>query len=216
MDKKIIFVFILLTTLLIVNAIPPQLRKRVTVFEPCANTPPISVTEIEPDPLIPGELGKFHFSGTLASTIPAGYKAAAFFHNLDGGTAKLINYFTADICTPDGILKCPYPAKTPFSGVLSGKVPADLPKAYGMLVVIGNPDFDVLIGCARAFVGGAQPTTPSPTSKAPAPPPASPPPPPPPSSPTPSAPAPPASSPSSSGKGSGGIQDSIIINGLFN
>jgi hypothetical protein len=213
MDKKIIFVFILLTILSIVNSIPPQLRKRVTVFEPCANAPPITVTEIEPDPLIPGGKAKFSYSGTLESTVPAGSVAGALFHNLEGGTAKLIDFFMEDICTPTGVLNCPHPAKTPITGVLSGTAPVALPKAYGMLVVIAaDANFDVLLGCARAFVGGAQPTSPSPTPKAPAPPPASSPPPPPPSSPTPSSPTPSAPAPPASG----GIQDSIIINGLFN
>jgi hypothetical protein len=212
MDKKFIFVFILLATLSIVNAIPPQLRKRVTLFEPCPKAPPITVSKVVPDPLVPGGKSKFSVSGKLVDTIPLGYEIGAFFYNLDGAEPILIDFFATDICTPKGILDCPFPAKTPFTGVLSGTAPAALPKAYGMLVLIGDAKFNTLIGCARAFVGGAQPVpaspepAPSPTSSPPPPPP----PPPPPSSPAPSAPAPPASSPSSSGKGSGGIQDSII------
>ena|SRR5438045_536579 len=130
MKRNFIFVFLLLATLSMVNTIPPQLRKRVTVFEQCSGGfPPISVTEIDPDPLIPGAKGEFHFSGNIAKTIPTGSTLTSYFLNTDAGSADEIGKIWAEVCTPKGILKCPLPAKTPFSGILGGTVIADLPKS---------------------------------------------------------------------------------------
>jgi hypothetical protein len=75
----IFFAFALLATLSIVSAIPTQFRKRVTTFKPCAKAPPIDVTEIEPNPLVPGGKGIFHVTGSLAKNIPEDSIFAAIF-----------------------------------------------------------------------------------------------------------------------------------------
>src|SRR5688572_6576653 len=103
MNRNFVFVIILLTALSTVNTIPSQLHKRVTVFEPCSVDPPVSVTQIQPDPLIPGGTGKFFYNGKLADTIPVGSVTAVQFYNLASGTPELIGFFTADLCTPKGI-----------------------------------------------------------------------------------------------------------------
>jgi hypothetical protein len=210
MNRNFIFVFILLAMVSIVNSFPPQLYKRATVFEQCSKSPPIIVSEIEPDPLVPGKLGKFHVSGNIAKTIPKGSTLTANFVNVDSDPPTLIDKIDAYICLPNGILDCPYPAKTPFSGVLSGTVTPALPKSYAILVLLEDANREVL-GCSRAFVGGAQPL-PNTSSAAPTPTAPTSPPPPPASS------SPPSPSPSStevSGKGAGGIQDSLV-NKLLN
>src|SRR3954447_24220228 len=110
MNRHFIFVLILLSTLLLVHAtVPPQLRKRVTTFEPCPEAP-LYVTKMEPDPLVSGKKGEFHVSGTFAKTIPKDYILAAAYFDISTDTAKLINFNLATVCKPDGALKCPYPA----------------------------------------------------------------------------------------------------------
>ena len=55
-----------------------------------------------------------------------------------------------------GILECPHAVNTQFSGVLRGTISASLPSSYAILLVIENASQNIL-GCARAFVGSAQP-----------------------------------------------------------
>jgi len=218
MKRIFIFALILFSTLLRVNSVPTQLRKRVTIFEPCPKDPPLSVTRVSPDPVISGQIGNFSVSATLASVITVDFILSIGFHDLSSGTPIQIGQPIAlPICTPQGVLECPYPANTRFAVILGGRVSADLPKAYGILVTLENAS--TTIGCARSFVGGAQPlpATPTaastPTPKAPPPPPPSPPP----ASPAPATTAspPPAASPPASpggsGKGAGGVQDSIVM-----
>ncbi|CAB4388258.1 unnamed protein product [Rhizophagus irregularis] len=70
MNRNFIFVFILLATLSMVNAIP--LHKRATVFGKCPPIPglptqpeEISVS-ISPDPVVPGQTDTFTVSGKLS------------------------------------------------------------------------------------------------------------------------------------------------------
>src|SRR4051794_12429098 len=130
MNRNFIFVFILLATLSIVNAIPPQLRKRVTVFEPCpATNTPLKVAKVVPDPIIPGAIVTFDVSGTLPKAITMGFALGVLFIDVSTDTPKLIGQIgPLPICTPEGPLECPYAAKTPFFVKPYGQAPADLPK----------------------------------------------------------------------------------------
>src|SRR5256885_10164330 len=170
MNRNFIFIFIfILASLLIVNAFPPNLRKRVTTFQACATDPEIQVTEIEPDPLVPGSIGKFHVSGTLAKEIPKGYVLAVGFFDTSPKEPILVGSpFDAPICQPEGALPCPNPANSLFDVILSGTVPAALPQTYGVLVILGDATLNVVIGCARAFVTGAAapPAAPAPAPAA--------------------------------------------------
>jgi hypothetical protein len=129
-----LYLFYLLATLSIVYSIPSKLRKRATIFEPCAGIPALEVTEIEPDPFIPGGIGKFHVSGTLTEVIPKGYMLAAGFFDLTTDDPPI----NPTICAPEGALDCPYPAKTPFAVILSGRVSFVLPPSYEVVVVIAG------------------------------------------------------------------------------
>src|ERR1051325_8741112 len=136
MKRKFILVFtLLLISLLMVNAVPPQLHKRVTTFEPCSKAP-LDVTKIIPDPLVSGKMGEFYVSGTLAKTIPNDYILAALYFDVSKNVPKLINLNWATVCKPDGALECPYSANNTFSVKLSVSVPA-LPPSYGIVVAIG-------------------------------------------------------------------------------
>jgi hypothetical protein len=161
MKQNIIFVFVLLAMLSIVNAVPAQLRKRATYFKPCEKAP-IDVTEIIPDPLVSGERGEFYVSGKLKNTIPPGYILAALYVDASKDELEIIDYNAALICEPDGALECPYKAGTPFSVILSDTIPP-LPKSYGIIVAIGDPKLKTIIGCAVGIVGGG-PSSPHLTS----------------------------------------------------
>ena len=152
MKQNLIFVFLLLATLLMVNAIPTQLNKRATVFRPCAKTP-LDVI-VEPDPPVSGAKAKYYVSGTLKRTIHHNYVLAVLYLDISTDPPKLIDIRGAYICEPDGVLDCPYPANTPIDVILSTKVPPALPKTYGIAVAIGNEKLDIVLGCATAVVGG--------------------------------------------------------------
>src|SRR5436190_20768045 len=124
MNRNFIFVLIILATLSTIDSIPSQFHKRATIFERCPEPPPLIVSGIVPDPLVPGQLGKFEFSGKIPTIVPMGSTLSAYFYNVDGGTAKLVGKISGEICTPNGIINCPYPANTLFSGELSDTVPA--------------------------------------------------------------------------------------------
>src|SRR3954470_17696769 len=136
MNRNFIFVFILLVTFSIVNAVPSQLRKRVTTFEPCpVGTPPVLDVYVVPDPLILGEEAKFHISGTLPKAIPKGAMVSlSYFDTTVADDPKLIDTHSLGICTPDGgVLDCPYAAQLEFRVIYTdGSVPI-LPTQYGIL-----------------------------------------------------------------------------------
>ena len=62
MNRKFIFVFILLITLFMVDSRP---LKRATKFKKCRNGPPQLEVKLSPDPLEPGEDNTFTISGKL-------------------------------------------------------------------------------------------------------------------------------------------------------
>ena len=167
MKRIFIFALILFSTLLRVNSVPTQLRKRVTIFEPCPKDPPLSVTRVSPDPVISGQIGNFSVSATLASVITVDFILSIGFHDLSSGTPIQIGQPIAlPICTPQGVLECPYPANTPFNVILSGTVPA-LSINYAILIVLGDKNSRVALGCTISNVT-ATPAQPTPASPSPA------------------------------------------------
>src|SRR4051812_42661457 len=134
MNRNFIFVFILLATLLTINAVPTQLRKRVTLFEPCPETTvPLEVSNVVPDPIIAGARATFDISGKLPKAITTGSMLNVYFYELSTGTPILLGSIAEGrglpICAPEpGVLECPYAAKTPFSVSMYGPAPANLPK----------------------------------------------------------------------------------------
>src|SRR5438045_1354240 len=91
MNRNLIFAFILLATFSIVNAIPPQLHKRATIFEPCPDGTPLEVTEVVPDPIVPGAKVTFSISGTLPEAIAMGSALGVLFVDVSTDTPKLIS-----------------------------------------------------------------------------------------------------------------------------
>jgi hypothetical protein len=162
MKQNFIFIFILLAMLSMVNAIPAKLHKRITAFKPCPKTP-LDVTRITPDPLVSGAKAKFYISGAVAKTIPNDYVLAILYMDISVDPPELIDYSVALICEPDGVLECPYKAKTPFAVIYTVYVPS-LPKSYGIVVALGDQTLDTVIGCATAVVGGGSPKYPEPAT----------------------------------------------------
>src|SRR4051794_2788058 len=159
MNRNFIFVFILLAIFSIVNAVPSQLRKRVTTFEPCPvdNPPVLDVTKVVPDPIISGGKAKFDISGTLPKAIPKGAVLSLAYYDLTiPDNPILIENNPLGICTPEGPLDCPYAAKTLFEVVFTnGAVPLLPPTEYGILITL--EDATNILACARSFVTGSQP-----------------------------------------------------------
>lgn len=106
MKQNYIFVFILLITLSIVNAIPHQLYKRKTIFAPCpTGSPNIIDVDVQPDP--PPTTGTIIItvSGTLKTgIISAGSQLVSepIDENGNGIAPPLID----DLCSLDGA-DCP-------------------------------------------------------------------------------------------------------------
>src|SRR5688572_16960085 len=77
MNRNLIFVFILLAVLSMVNAIP--LQKRETTFGKCPPIPKVPTqpdqisVSISPDPVVPGQDDTITVSGTLSKEITADY-----------------------------------------------------------------------------------------------------------------------------------------------
>ncbi|CAB4388261.1 unnamed protein product [Rhizophagus irregularis] len=149
MNRNFIFVFILLATLSMVNAIP--LQKRATVFGKCPPIPglptqpeQISVS-ISPDPVVPGQTDTFTVSGTLSKEITDEYKLVIALADLSGKTYAA---YVEDMP--------PTKPNTPFNVVKTESIPEDLPQSYaigvGVTTLANPPD---VIGCALAVVGGS-------------------------------------------------------------
>src|SRR5207244_1300260 len=115
MNRNLIFAFILLATLFMVNAVPHQLFKRGTTFNPCPLTgvDPLTVS-INPDPPVAGKPEKFKVGGTLAKGITAGKTVLAIGFT-DVNKAPLIDPFVQPFAKSIA-------PKTPFK-VKAGKVP---------------------------------------------------------------------------------------------
>jgi hypothetical protein len=151
MNRNFIFVFILLATLSMVNAIP--LQKRATVFGKCPPIPDLPTqpeeisVSISPDPVVPGQNDTFTVSGTLSKEITDEYKLLIGLADLQG-----LPYAAYAQDIP------PTKPNTSFNVVKKiESIPKDLPKAYAIGVAVAklssNPPDG--IGCALAIVGSS-------------------------------------------------------------
>src|SRR3954454_1683845 len=153
MERKFIFICILLVTLSVINAIPLQLHKRALVFQKCGGDTlaGLDVT-VTPDPLVPGYLSMFEVSGkSVVDDIPEGsVLAIAFLDYNVKDPPGVIYIFNGKVCP---VLGCPYPAKTPFTLTAEVLVPAVLPDSYVITVSVLHPTMlEINIGCSFANV----------------------------------------------------------------
>jgi hypothetical protein len=155
MNRNLIFaflVFVFLTMFSMVNAIPNNLHKRDLTFTECPKQPPTSVevqVSVDPADLVPGGTNTFTVSGSLTSDITPGSELGITI--FDNPPTSPISEFTADTCTETGVT-CPIAAGTQFSLSADVQIPADLPAAFVVGVVIGDENKNI-IGCAEATVG---------------------------------------------------------------
>jgi len=136
-----------------INSIPHQLHKRSTQFKECKNSPPLINVKLSPDPIVSGKTDTITISGKLKLPIT---KFSNFFVAFsDPDTGELIDSLSVPICDTDGI-KCPVDEGTEFTAKSDFSIPADLPKRFGLEVIVTSPPNHV-IGCALA---PAPPATP--------------------------------------------------------
>jgi hypothetical protein len=147
MNQNFIFVFILLFSLSIVNAIPipHKLLKRTTEFKQCKHSPmppPLSIV-ISPDPVVSGNTETFTVSATFDQDIPDGTDLTVFFG--DSITGAIIgDIHRAPMCDNDG---CPK-AGIQFTKTLDYSDVPELPNPYDILVgIMINTD---VLACAIA------------------------------------------------------------------
>jgi len=154
MNRSIIFVFLLLVTLSMVNTIPHKLQKRETNFQPCPNGPFLNV-KVQPDPLVAGNSATFDISGTAENTIDDNDSLFIGFVDLSNNPPNVIGEpFTQSFCSAD--VKCPIDSGTQFNTKPEVQVPNSLPDAYGIGVVIAPQNTSTasdIAGCAIAVVG---------------------------------------------------------------
>ncbi|CAB4376226.1 hypothetical protein RhiirA5_505618 [Rhizophagus irregularis] len=147
MNRNFIFVFILLASLSIVNAIPipHKLLKRTTEFTECRQspTPPLLSVVISPDPVVSGNTVTFTATGSLNQDVPDGSDLIAFFG--DSSSSKIIGDIKrAPMC--DG--GCPR-AGAQFTKTLDYSDVPGLPNPYDIVVgVVKNTD---VLACAVAI-----------------------------------------------------------------
>nr|CAG8549398.1 7747_t:CDS:1 [Entrophospora candida]CAG8556662.1 5659_t:CDS:1 [Entrophospora candida] len=150
---NLVFAFILLATLYMVNAIPPQqlLKKTSTTFVSCpvfeGAPPPTLTVTLSPDPIVAGTADVFTVSGTLNYDITASDELVISFSDPLANT--VINTTAVALC--DGS-NCPIKAGIPFTQTVQVSVPAKLPSPYAAIVAVVDPVSNGMIGCAVAFV----------------------------------------------------------------
>jgi len=153
MKQNLILVVILLATLLMVNATPHRLRKRVTTFgacpaDPTATGPPPDVltVSISPDPPVAGQDCVFTVGATFPVDTPDQLVIAAASADPNGTGTEVDEIPPVDICTSPGVT-CPTSALS-----MSVTVPINETAAgtYAIAVTIGTTD--TTLGCAVATV----------------------------------------------------------------
>src|SRR5947208_1901809 len=106
MKRDFTFVFILLATLSMVNAIPHQLHKRDTTFNQCLKSDASLLTvSVSPDPPFPGQTATYTISGELAKAAPVDSAIFIGFFDRSSGETKVIGEpIVTDLCSK---VKCP-------------------------------------------------------------------------------------------------------------
>jgi hypothetical protein len=160
MNRQILFLFFLLTTASVINAIPFQLTKRGTTFGECTTgadpKPPTFTVTMDPDPVVPNQPVKFTISGSLSADLPSGAILDVAF--LDGDYLPIYD-FPTDFCRLSDS-KCPVKANTPFTFSWS-VTPGNLRTDYYIEVALFDASYEY-ITCNYATIGSPKP---SPASK---------------------------------------------------
>jgi hypothetical protein len=155
MKQTIIFAFLVLVTLSMVNAVPHGLRldKRETKFLECPKGAHLNV-KVSPDPPVSGQNGIFDVSGKPNEAVPQGSEIVIVFVDTDSSPENpdfIGEPFVAQLCD-DQDAKCPIESGKSFSKKVAVRNPDNLPNSYLMVVIVSDPLKKVL-GCAYSVVG---------------------------------------------------------------
>jgi len=150
MKQNLILVVILLATLLMVNATPHQLRKRVTTFGACppdptdtGPAPGVLTVSISPDPPVAGQ----DCIATIGAAFPVDTPDQLVIASIDAtGTATPL-IPPVDICTSTGVT-CPTSALN-----MTATIPIDPATTGTFMIAVGILDAtNATIGCAVGTV----------------------------------------------------------------
>ncbi|CAB4437439.1 unnamed protein product [Rhizophagus irregularis] len=129
---KILFVFTLLITISLIEAVPNQLVKRTTKFGQCdGSMKPLNVTSYPPD-LVPNSEVALYIKGDFGTELT---EKAKLFVTVSYSDWKYDYRFSGNICS---IMKCPLPANFEIQTAVLLK---DLPSGYLFSVTIFT-DYD--------------------------------------------------------------------------
>ncbi|UZO12179.1 uncharacterized protein OCT59_003727 [Rhizophagus irregularis] len=148
MNRNFIFVFILLATFSMTNAVQYQFRKRKTEFNPCPGIKGVIDVTVAPDPPISEQPATYTVSGTLSDDITAGRTVVGIGY---GDLERTIGELYFQSFTES------YKAGEPFTITVKDAPTPRLPEAFsieiGVVVPIWVPGQPYEIyGCAIAAV----------------------------------------------------------------
>jgi len=150
MKQNLILVVIFLATLLMVNATPHQLHKRVTTFGACppdstdtGPAPGVLTVSISPDPPVAGQ----DCIATIGATFPVDTPDQLVIASIDATDAATPLIPPVDICTSAGVT-CPTSALS-----MTATIPIDAATTGTFGIAVGIIDGNsATIGCAFANV----------------------------------------------------------------
>uniref|UniRef100_A0A1D1YP73 ATP-dependent helicase brm n=1 Tax=Anthurium amnicola TaxID=1678845 RepID=A0A1D1YP73_9ARAE len=154
MNRNLIFAFVLLATLFMVNAVPyvHLKRKEKVTFEHCKvqGNPELITVQVSPNPPVSNESEQFYVSGVLENGAITAYETVLEIRFIFNGV-PLINDYVQEFTES-------FPAGEPFQiTALKVPTPKKLPESYEIEVIIGNPipiqeELIKILGCASADV----------------------------------------------------------------
>ncbi|EXX52356.1 uncharacterized protein OCT59_011402 [Rhizophagus irregularis] len=154
MARDFIFVFILLVTLTIINAIP--FHKRTAFFGPCPNVEDTFSVKMDPDPLISPHLTTFTVTGKEVSGRIIGPLASLVV--TIGATGPVQTSSAFPVCNATD---CPIFSGTEYTTSGTFILNATLPKSYQIVLTMGilnssSPQMtflhDQILACALATI----------------------------------------------------------------
>ncbi|CAI2180778.1 18277_t:CDS:2 [Funneliformis geosporum] len=131
MARNFIFVFIVLTTLTIINAIPFQ--KRATFFGPCPNIEDTFSVKMDPDPLISPHLITFTITGKETTSQIIGALESLFV--TIGASIPIQTPSAFPVCNATN---CPISPGVEYTTTGTFFLDAPLPPSYEIVLHIGN------------------------------------------------------------------------------